>query len=302
LRKLVISILLIAVLAISVSLLAYFLVPSPGNINGGTTLTTRFIELREYSGWKGVESMVTPLDEYVKTVNGAAILFSDLQWPQADSQNPFRDLVDRGVGVAIVTITSIKNVHRYHDISAYVVYNARIDEVVVKPVNTITIPPEVECIKSPELCELAKNQSRVIDNLISTIKEGSTIELSVRAFIAKDSINKTNLTIKDIASPFPLLEPGPQYLVFLKPELDGIHVYYDFIWGPWAYLIQDGKVYSFNYIKPPANVGLDPSKLFKSPYIHWKPYPYEKLREIATQKLSVNGEPLENFIPEITRR
>ncbi len=301
-RKLVISILLIAVLAISVPLLAYFLVPSPGNINGGTTSTTRFIELKEYSGWKGVESMVTPLDEYVKTVNGAAILFSDLRWPQANSQNPFQDLVDRGVGVAIVTITSIKNVHRYHDISAYVVYNVRIDKVVVKPVNPITIPPEVECIKSPELCELAKNQSKVINNLISTIKEGSTIELSVRAFIAKDSINKTNLTIKDIASPFPLLEPEHQYLVFLKPELDGIHVYYDFVWGPWAYLIQDGKVYSLNYIRPPTNVSLDPTKLFKSPYIHWKPYPYEKLREIATQKLSVNGEPLENFISEITRR
>ena len=296
------SILLIAVLAISIPLLAYFLVPSPGNINGGTTPTTRFIELKEYSGWKGVESMITPLDEYVKNVNGAAILFSDLLWPQANSQNPFRDLVDRGVGVAIVTITSIKNVHRYHDIFAYVVYNARIDKVVVKPVNPITIPPEVECIKSPELCELAENQSKVIDDLISMAREGNTVELSVRAFIAKDSINKTKLTIKDIASPFPLLEPGYQYLVFLKPELDGIHVYYDFVWGPWAYLIQGGKIYSLNCIKPPANVSLDPTKLFKSPYIHWKPYPYEKLREIAIQKLSVNGEPLENFISEIIRR
>ncbi len=98
----------------------------------------------------------------------------------------------------------------------------------------------------------------------------------MRAFIAKDSINKTNLTIEDVASPFPLLEPGNQYLVFIKPEPNGIQVYYDFIWGPWAYLIQDGKVYSLNNVKPPDNVILDPTKFFKSPYIHWEPYPYDK--------------------------
>jgi hypothetical protein len=292
-------ILLIVVIASLSSLLVYHLISAP---TSNSVLSNESIELRKYSGWKGVESMITPLDEYAKTVNEATISFSDLLWPYANSQNPFRDLVNRGIDVVIVTITSIKNIRHYSDIFVYVVYNARIDKIIVKPNNTIAIPPQAVCIKSPELCELARNQSRIIDNLISTIREGNTIELSVRAFIAKDSINKTNLTISDIASPFPLLEPGNQYLVFVRPELDGIHVYYDFVWGPWAYLIQDGKVYSLNYIKPSANISLDPTKLFKSPYIHWKPYPYEKLREIAIQKLSVNGESLEDFILKITRR
>ncbi|WP_440060035.1 hypothetical protein ACSU1N_02465 [Thermogladius sp. 4427co] len=264
-----------------------------------TTTTTWYVELGKYSGWKGVESMVTPLDEYAKSVLGAGATF-DLLWPYADSQNPFRDAVDRGVGVAIITILSIKNISRY-DIYAHVVYNARIDRVIVKPVNTITPPPETVCIKNPEICELARNQSRVVDNLISTIRESNVIDLSVPAFIARDSTGKTELTISDIASPFPLLEPGYQYLVFITPELDGIHIYYDYVWGPWAYLVQDGKVYSLNYIKPPANVSLDPTRLFSgSTLIYWKPYPYEQLREIAVGKLSASGEPLENFVSRIT--
>ncbi|BAN90871.1 hypothetical protein ACAM_1402 [Aeropyrum camini SY1 = JCM 12091] len=71
--------------------------------------------------------MVTPLDEYIKAVTGGAASFSDLIWPHADSQNPFQDLLDRGVGVAIVTITSVKTVYRYSDTITYVVYDARID-------------------------------------------------------------------------------------------------------------------------------------------------------------------------------
>ena len=94
--KLIVSVSLV-VLTISVPLLAYFLASSPENINGGTTPTARFIELEEYSGWKGVESMITPLDEYVKKAKGVAISFSDLLWPHADSQNPFQDLVDGGL-------------------------------------------------------------------------------------------------------------------------------------------------------------------------------------------------------------
>ncbi|MET1160862.1 MAG: hypothetical protein ABWW65_07870 [Thermoprotei archaeon] len=293
-KKLVLAILLTVVItALSIALLIYW-IPSSSTSN-------ELIELETYSGWKGVENMITPLDEYEKTVKGDAISFSDLLWPHADSQNPFENLVDRGVGVAIVTITSVEAVYRYQDVFAYVVYSARIDKVIVKPSNTIAIPPESVCIKDPEFCELAKNQSRVIDNLLSMIRENNTVELLVRAFIAKDSINKTNLTISDIASPFPLLEPGYQYLVFLKPDLDGIHIYYDFVWGPWVYLILEGRVYSLNYVKPPANVSLDPTKLFKSPYIRWKPYPYEKLREIALEKLSIYGEKLENFISKITK-
>lgn len=208
--------------------------------------------LEGYSGWNGVENMVTPLDEYIRAITGGNVMFSDLLWPHTDSPNPFRDLVDRGVGIAIVTVLSIECVDRYYDSFVSVVYKAKIDKVIVKPVNTIIISSQTECIKAPELCELAEKQSKIIDEFISAIREDNTIELLVSAFIAKDSMNKTALTISDIASPFPLLEPGYQYLVFLKPEPFGIIVHGDYVWGPWAYLILNGRVYSLNYVKPPS--------------------------------------------------
>ena len=300
-RKKTILVLLFAILAIVIlvhSLASSARITSSNNKASSAGLEP--IVLEKYSGWKGVESMITPLDEYERAITGNAPAYSEVLWPYADSPNPFRDLVNRGVGVVIVTIESIKDIYVYSGIFTYVVYEAKIDKVIVKPVNTIIIPPQVECTKSPELCELATNQSRIINELVSMIREGNTIELLVRAFIAKDSVNKTALTISDIASPFPLLEPGYQYLVFLRLELFGIIVNYDYVWGSWAYLVLDGKVYSLNYVKPPANVSLDPAELFKSPYIYWKPYPYEKLREIAIQKLSAYDEPLETFISKIT--
>jgi len=94
--RLTILISLIIVLAISLPLLIYSLVLSPGGINGNTASTTGLIELEKYSGWRGVENMITPLDEYVKTVAGTTVSFSDLLWPYADSQNPFQDSVNRG--------------------------------------------------------------------------------------------------------------------------------------------------------------------------------------------------------------
>ncbi|MEB3816776.1 MAG: hypothetical protein LRS46_02385 [Desulfurococcales archaeon] len=196
---------------------------------------------------------------------------------------------------------SVDRVYR-HDIHAYVVYKASIDKVIMLPRNTIKLPPQEACAKTPTLCDTAKKQHEIINNLISTIKENNTIELIVPAFIAKEAVNKTNLTLDDVATPFPLLEPGYKYIVFLDAELDGIHVHYDLVWGPWAYLVLNGKVYSLNYVKPPDNVSLDPSELFKGSHIHWQPYPYDQLREIALQKLSANGESLEDFISKVTTK
>lgn len=299
-RKIVLSILLTAAIGLSTTLLVYPPALVPSNNSTGAMPNNGFIELKTYSSWKGVESMITPLDEYIKSIRGSSVYFSDLLWPLANAQNPFHDLLDRGAGVVIVSVLSVKRVYR-HNVYVYIVYEARVNQVIVKPQNIIELPPQTACVKDPALCDLAKRQYEVINNLISMIRENNTIKLIVPAFITRESINKTNLTINDVATPFPLLEPGYQYLVFLNPRLDGIHVHYDYIWGLWAYLILDGRVYSLNYVKPPNNISLDPSKLFKSPYIHWKPYPYEQLRKIALRRLSVNGEQLENFILKITR-
>jgi len=300
-RKTLLSILLITIIALSATLLIYLPTRAPSSKSTETISNSGFIELKTYSGWKGVESIVTPLDEYIKSVRGSSVYFSDLLWPLADAQNPFHDILEKRTGVAIVTILSVDKVYR-HDIHAYVVYKVRVDKVIVEPQNTIELPSQAVCAKSPTLCDTAKKQHEIINNLISTIKENNTIELIVPAFIVKGAVNKTNLTLDDVATPFPLLEPGYRYIVFLDAELDGIHVHYDLVWGPWAYLVLDGKVYSLNYVKPPNNISLDPSELFKSPYIHWKPYTYEQLREIAIRKLSVNGEQLESFISKITTR
>ncbi len=298
--KKVLSIMLTVAVALSIALLIYPYARAPSNISTGVLHNNKSIVLKTYSGWKGVESLITPLDEYIKFNDGSSVHFSNLLWPYADVQNPFHDILNNGTGVVTVTVLSIDKVYR-HNIYVYVVYNARVDKVIVKPQNTIKLPPQTVCVKDPMLCDLAKKQYEAINNLISMIKENNTIKIIVPAFIAKGSANKTNLTVNDVATPFPLLEPGYQYVVFLDPSLDGIHVHYDYVWGPWAYLILNGKVYSLNYVKPPGNVSLDPSKLFKSPYIRWKPYPYEQLRRIAIRKLSVNGEELGDFISRVTK-
>ncbi|MCE4608954.1 MAG: hypothetical protein F7C36_01055 [Desulfurococcales archaeon] len=235
------------------------------------------------------------MDKYIQFANGSMPYFSELYWPFASSQNPFRELVDNGTGVAVVTVLSVDKVYR-HDIYVYVVYKARIERVIVEPQNTIELPPQEVCMKDPTICDSARREHDIIENWLSMIRENNTIELLVPAFLPMDSINKTNLTICDVASPFPLLEPRHQYLVFLEPELDGIHIHYDYVWGPWAYLILDNKLYSLDHIEPPSNISLDPIIMFNSPQIDWKPYPYQQLREIAMQKLSINGEPLTDFI------
>jgi hypothetical protein len=243
--------------------------------------------------------MVTPLDKYVKSLSGSSGYSGDLIWPLADSRNPFRDLLDRGTGVVTVRILSVSKVYR-HNVYVYVVYNARINHVIIEPHNTVELPSKGTCIKDPNICELAKRQYEAVSNLKSLIKENNTIKLAVPAFIARDSSDKSNLTIEDVATPFPLLEPGYSYLVFLDLTPNGIRVHYDYVWGPWAYLVLERKVYSLNYVKPPSNVSLDPSKPFDSPSIHWQPYPYSQLRKIAIQKLSVKGERLNVFISRIT--
>jgi len=302
-RSLALFVLLTAVVILSAILVVYLVYPSapiPSKYSVEVAGGNRSIELKTYSGWRGVEAMVTPLDEYIKSIVGA-VPHADLIWPLADSRNPFHDLLNSGAGGALVTILSVDRIQRYN-IYAYVVYKTRVDQVIAKPRNTIGLPPEEECVKAPELCDLAKRQREIIDSLISVIERNNVIEVIVPAFIAKESVGKTNLSISDVATPFPLLEPGYQYLVFLRPELDGIHIHYDYVWGPWAYLVLDGRVYSLNYVKPPDNVSFDPVKLFVSPYTYWEPYPYEQLRKIAIQKLSINGEQLESFINKILKR
>ncbi|MCE4625959.1 MAG: hypothetical protein F7C35_08895 [Desulfurococcales archaeon] len=216
--------------------------------------------------------MVTPLYDYVNTVLGSYEFYGDFYWPFTGSQNPYQDLIARGSGVIIVQVLSVEKVYR-HNFYAYVVYESRVDKVLTPPGN-------------------AQNSSM--------IEENKTIEIIVPAFLTKEAVNKTNLTIEDVATPFPLLEPGYEYIVFVDVRVDGVHVHYDYVWGPWAYLVVEGKVYSLDNMEPPDNVNLDPTILFTSPNVKWEPYPYPQLRSIAVQKLSVNGEPLDAFVSRMT--
>ncbi len=301
-KKIVLFSVLIVIIIISAGIrLAYLSEETPNSGSEQSETNNSYhdsiIELYTYSGWKGVESMATPLDNYIKSMNGnnSDIYFSYFVWPLANSDNPFKDIIENGTGVVIITVLSIDNVTK-SGIRADVVYQVKINKIIVDPQNTIEIPPQELCIKDPTVCELAQNQYQLINSLLSEIKENNTIKLKVTAFISENASNKTNLTIHDVASPFPLLEPGYEYIVFLDVELDGIYVHYDYVWGPWAYLIMDGQVFSLNTIKPPSNITLNPTELFQSPTIYWRPYTYDQLREIAIEKLSVYGESVENFV------
>jgi len=131
------------------------------------------------------------------------------------------------------------------------------------------------------------------------IEENITPKVSLLAFISKDAITKENLTIEDVASPFPLLDPGNEYVLFLLVAHTGVSVYHDFVWGLYAYLVKDGKVYSMNYIEYP--VKLDPVEFFEDESINWKwgSYTYCELRQIAIQKLKACAVQLEDFIENV---
>ncbi|MCE4620074.1 MAG: hypothetical protein F7C33_03520, partial [Desulfurococcales archaeon] len=158
-RRTTISLVLVIVIASSLALFASLQHAPPSQTTSPRrgTLRAAYVQLQAYSGWKGVESMITPLDEYVKIVTGSNIYYGDFYWPLADSKRPFQEILERGSSAVMVTILSIERVYR-HGFYAYLTYKAKIDKVIVKPQNTVETPPQAVCAKNPASCDRAKKQ------------------------------------------------------------------------------------------------------------------------------------------------
>ncbi len=242
---------------------------SPVNENEVETTDNQLLKITDpnYVGWKGTESLIKPYSKYVVTLMGTNGFTGDFFWPFVSSENPLKELLSMDdIAVIIASIDNITGV-QVENVYAYVVYGVKIERAI-------------------------KNAS--IPNA-SLIKEGSILEVKLTAFISKDAIGKKNLTISDVATPFPLLNPGNTYLLFLQITTTGVRVYYDFVWGPYAYLIRDNKVYSLNYIEYP--VELEPIDFFEDENISWEwgSYTYSELRQLAIQKLKAYAIPLNDF-------
>ncbi len=246
---------------------------SPVNENEVETTDNQSLKITDpnYAGWKGMEGLIKPYSKYVVTLMGTNGFTGDFFWPFVSSENPLKELLSvDDIALVRASINNITGV-QLENVYAYVVYEVKIDRVI-------------------------KNAS--IPNT-SLIKEGNLLEVKLTAFISKDAIKKKNLTIKDVATPFPLLNPGNTYLLFLQITPAGVRVYYDFVWGPYAYIITDNKVYSLNYIEYP--VELEPIEFFEDDNISWEwgTYTYSELRQLAIQKLEAYAVPLDDFIRNI---
>ena len=252
-----------------------------------------------YAGWKGVESFIKPFSRYMETLTEAGFI-GDFFWSFVSSENPLKELASRDdIAVIIATIENIAGI-QVEDAYAYVIYEIKIIHVIKNASISDTVSYNIgECSKSGELCEITSNEPGAMRRCSAQIREGHILEVSLTAFISKDAIGKRNLTIKDVASPFPLLNPGNEYLLFLQLATTGIRVYYDFVWGPYTYLVRDGKVYSLNYVEYP--VELDPTEFFEDENISWEwgTYSYHDLRRIADQKLKAYAVPSEDFIKNV---
>ncbi len=137
-----------------------------------------------------------------------------------------------------------------------------------------------------------------------SIRENAVVVLSVPAYVAIDSFNKVlegeALSITDIASPFPLLNPGNTYVLFISPmgERSGV-IIYDLVYGLYAFYVKDQRVYSLDRIAHP--VSLDPVRFYEdSQEIYWwNNRPYRELRSIALARLLLSGEHLETIMIRI---
>ena len=255
-----------------------------------------------YVGWRGTESLVKPFSKYMAALTGADGFTGDFFWPFVSSENPLEELSSMDdIAIVVATIDNITRV-QVKGVYAYVIYEVKINRVVKNASIPYTLLHNIEeCSKSKlnESCEILSSELEAMRSYLALIKEDGILEVRLTAFISKDAIGKKNLTIKDVATPFPLLNPGNKYLLFLQITATGVRVYYDFVWGPYAYLIKDDKVYSLNYIEYP--VELEPIEFFEDDNISWEwgSYTYSELRQLAIQKLKAYAIPSDDFIKSL---
>lgn len=283
-------------------------------VNG--VINNKYVEDTNYAGWKGIESLSNTYSGYINRIHklygvNNVVLHFDLIWPFEGKEDIFKKLMKReDIVIIIGSIRNIDSIMKTKDtpITGEVIikYKVYIEDVIVNNAVKINVDDRLneirrECDADPDLCVIAKQQLSTIRQVGNRISEGKVIEVLVSAFIAIDSIQKDKLDIGDVAYPFPLLNPGNKYILFLTVDIDGsIRLLQDWVYGLYAYLIKDDRVYSLNYIGYP--ILLDPVKFFNDQGIYWwNNKSYIELRQEALAKLSIYGEEVNTFLLNITK-
>ncbi len=266
-----------------------------------------------YMGWKGTSDLLKPFYLYYMLENGVYSINStttpymmmDLYWPQASCPSGFKCLLNDNVAVVVGKIVDV-DIMRTGKGTVTILYTIQVMRVVHKP--SIVFPKH-----EPKPCDYTKsgnnsgvcdiemgiNEMKKIKEYIDSLEQNTLITISMPAWLTRKALekNKTNITIKDVGSPFPLLNKGNTYVIFIRVTKKGYEILYDYVFGPYAYLVKDNKVYSLNYINYP--VEMKPEEFFAGEGISWYPRDYNELRNIALVRYSVYGEPLEEFVSKL---
>ncbi len=121
------------------------------------------------------------------------------------------------------------------------------------------------------------------------------VEIYVRAWPAREYLDNVSAIddLSEIAVPYPLIDVGYEYILFLQ-YIDGkLFLIDDWVWGYHAYLVLGDNVYSLNLIN--ISIKLDPEEVFVRDNVAWWPENYSKLHWIYTEVFTYCG-PLEDFL------
>ncbi len=285
------------------------------------TTTLSLIRDLNYMGWKGSESLIKPLSKYLAIAINASQTYVhlDLYWPLAqivhEYENPFKAILQHNnIVVVLGEIIGIESIRlRERDMTVDIIYKVKIIDVLVefnksKILEETTRTPPKECIVFANGSRYCIDYSTImgrVEKILSCaeqLKKGGVIELQYPAWLSRNTMMRIlmnrssveNITVQDIATPFPLPNIGNTYILFIRVTHKGFRILYDYVWGPYAYIVLNNSVYSLNYIDYP--VELKPEEFFDGYNIYWRPYSYEKLREIALEVFSVYGLTIQQFI------
>ncbi|OYT39316.1 MAG: hypothetical protein B6U89_04315 [Desulfurococcales archaeon ex4484_58] len=147
-------------------------------------------------------------------------------------------------------------------------------------------------------CSREQCQLTYLIKIINVFKGNITeeyIEVVVNAWPAREYLDNTSMIndLSMIAVPYPLIDIGFKYILFLKYVDEGKwYLLDDWVWGYYAYLVLDDQVYSLNLLN--LSIKLEPEEIFDRENVAWWPKDYETLHETYTQLFTYCGS-LEDF-------
>ncbi len=251
-----------------------------------------------YMGWNGSNDLLIPFTKYVLRDYRHVVI--DMYWPLIYCNEGFSCISKDNV-VVYGEIVGIKNITKVVNGRVVIIYEVGVLDVISKPSISIDEIKDKPCdyivINNTRVCDVEYDiylRNKTIE-LLNNITEGKIIEVRVFAWLSKSVLNENTsvISIKEVASPFPLLNVGNEYIMFIKVNPDSIELLYDHVFGLYAYIVVNGSVYSLNFIDYP--VEQDPIKFFSDPRVTWHPYNYENLRQIALNNYGVYNLSINDF-------